>query len=111
MCTLLKLHYAKFDVSRLFCSKVIEEKPLGGRLEPPPPPPVKEGLMGIQALWSFVLLTMLDFENFWFGVFKEIGALGLGIGVIFFTNGRADITKTALERSFNIPSKYKIIFK
>ena len=33
MCILLKLHYAKFDVSRLFWSKVIEEKPL-----------VKEGL-------------------------------------------------------------------
>ena len=28
MCMLLKLHYAKFDVSRLFCSKVIEKKPL-----------------------------------------------------------------------------------
>ena len=27
---LFKLHYAKFDVSNLFCSKVIEEKPLGG---------------------------------------------------------------------------------
>ena len=35
MCLLLKLHYAKFNVSRLFCSKVIEEKPLGGRLETP----------------------------------------------------------------------------
>ena len=33
MCILLKLHYAKFDVSRLFCSKAIEEKPLGGRLD------------------------------------------------------------------------------
>ena len=30
MCILLKLHYAKFDVSRLFCSKGMEEKPLGG---------------------------------------------------------------------------------
>ena len=29
MCILLQLHYAKFDVSRLFCSKVIEEKYLG----------------------------------------------------------------------------------
>ena len=29
MCILLKLHYAKFDVSSLFCSKVIKEKPLG----------------------------------------------------------------------------------
>ena len=28
---LLKLDYANFDVSRLFCSKVIKEKPLGGR--------------------------------------------------------------------------------
>ena len=32
MCILLKLHYAKFDVSRLFCSNVIKEKPLGGRV-------------------------------------------------------------------------------
>ena len=29
MCMLLKLHYAKFDVSRLFLSNVIQEKPLG----------------------------------------------------------------------------------
>ena len=36
MCILLKLHYAKFDVSRLFCSKVIEEKPWRGRLDPSP---------------------------------------------------------------------------
>ena len=43
MCILLKLHYTKFDVSRLFCSKVIEEKPLVGRLDPPPLL-VKEGL-------------------------------------------------------------------
>ena len=32
MCILLKLHYAKFGVSNLFFSKVIEEKPLGDRL-------------------------------------------------------------------------------
>ena len=33
---LLKLHYSKFDVSRLFCSKGIDEKRLGGggRLDP-----------------------------------------------------------------------------
>ena len=37
MCILSKLHHAKFDVSRLFCSKVIKEKPLS----PPPPPPGK----------------------------------------------------------------------
>ena len=36
MCILLKLHYVKFDVSRLFCSKVIEEKPLGVGSNPPP---------------------------------------------------------------------------
>ena len=27
MCVLLKLHYVRFDVSSLFCSKVIEKKP------------------------------------------------------------------------------------
>ena len=37
MCILLKLHYAKFDVSSLFCSKVIQEKSLGVRLPPLPP--------------------------------------------------------------------------
>ena len=42
MYILLKLHYAKFGVSRLFCSKVIEEKPLGGWLDPSL---VKEGLI------------------------------------------------------------------
>ena len=35
MCIILKLNYAKFDVSSLFCSKVIKEKPLGGLLDPP----------------------------------------------------------------------------
>ena len=35
MCILLKLEYAKFDVSNFFFSKVIEEKPLGrDRLDP-----------------------------------------------------------------------------
>ena len=29
MSILVKLHYAKFDLFRLFCSKVIEEKSLG----------------------------------------------------------------------------------
>ena len=48
MCILLKLDYAKFRVSNLFSSKVIEEKSLWGRLDPfppPPPPLVKKGLM------------------------------------------------------------------
>ena len=44
MCILLKLHYARFNVSSVFCSKVIEEKSLGGRLDPPPL--LKEGLRG-----------------------------------------------------------------
>ena len=40
-----------FDVSGLFSSKVIKEKPLAGRLDPPPPPPlVKEGLMDTRLL-------------------------------------------------------------
>ena len=43
MCILLKLHYAKFDVSKLFCSKGIE-KILWGSARPPPPL-VKEGLI------------------------------------------------------------------
>ena len=34
MCILLKLNYAKFSVSKLFFSKVMEEKPLGRRLDP-----------------------------------------------------------------------------
>ena len=37
MCILLKLHYAKFDVSRLFCSNVIEENLWGVGSTPPPP--------------------------------------------------------------------------
>ena len=36
MCILLKLDYAKFGVSNLFLSNVIEENPLCG-LDPPPP--------------------------------------------------------------------------
>ena len=36
MCILLNLNYAKFGVSNLFFSKVMEEKPLGGRLDSPP---------------------------------------------------------------------------
>ena len=35
MCILLTLTYAKFGVSNLFLSKVIEEKPLGGSAQPP----------------------------------------------------------------------------
>ena len=38
MCILLKSDYAKFGVSNLFFSKVIEEKPLMGRFAAPPPP-------------------------------------------------------------------------
>ena len=34
MCILLKLDYARFGVFNLFFSKVIEEKPLGGRFDP-----------------------------------------------------------------------------
>ena len=48
MCILFKLYYATFGVSSLFISKVIEEKPFGGRLDPPPL--VKEGLKTIGIL-------------------------------------------------------------
>ena len=62
MCILLKLHYAKFDVSSLFSSKVIEEKPLVGRLDPPPPPPLGKGRVnGHQAFESMSLLGALIF--------------------------------------------------
>ena len=44
------MHYAKFDVSSLFCSKVIEEKLLGGRLEPPPPPPPSKGRVPVKII-------------------------------------------------------------
>ena len=48
MCILLKLDYAKFGVSNLFYSKVIEEKPFGGRLDPPDPPPLDKGRVNIK---------------------------------------------------------------
>ena len=35
MSILLKLHYAMFGASNFFLSKVIEEKPLGGRFDSP----------------------------------------------------------------------------
>ena len=40
MWILLKLDYAKFGVSNLFCSKVIKEKPL--EISSPPPPPLSQ---------------------------------------------------------------------
>ena len=56
MCILLKLHYAKFDVSRLFCSKVIKGKPLGALLEPPDKGMVKRSLkLHVQNLATFRL--------------------------------------------------------
>ena len=36
----MKFDYAEFGVSSLSFSKVIEEKPLGGRLDLPPPSPI-----------------------------------------------------------------------
>ena len=54
MCILLKLHYAKFDVSRLFCSKVIEEKPLGVK--------VKKHLL-IDVRQNFLLRTFVKFNS------------------------------------------------
>ena len=54
MCIVLKLHYAKFDVSRLFCSKVIKGKTLGALLEPPDKGMVKRSLK-LQNLATFRL--------------------------------------------------------
>ena len=55
MCILLKLDYAKFGVSNFFFSKVIKEKPLGGRLDLPPPL-IKEGLMSEKYMYPKILL-------------------------------------------------------
>ena len=48
MCILLKLDYAKFGVSNLFFSKVIEEKPLFGGVGSISPPLVKKGLKKLE---------------------------------------------------------------
>ena len=64
MCILLKFHCAKFGVSNLFVSKVIEEKPLGGRLDPPPPL-VKEELRSFSIVFRtwFSTIRLLDFSQ------------------------------------------------
>ena len=48
MYILLKLHYAKFDVSGLFCSKVIEKNLWGVGSTPL----VKKGLMKKPIVWD-----------------------------------------------------------
>ena len=58
MCILLKLHYAKFDVSRLLCSKVIEEKPLGWAR-----PPLGKGRVKITSSQDFICLANSNFLN------------------------------------------------
>ena len=58
MCILLKLHHATFNVSRLFCSKVIKEKPSGGRLDPL----VNEGLKKV-VLYALKLLLLRNLRN------------------------------------------------
>ena len=72
MCILFKLHYAKFGVSNLFFPNVIEEKPLGGRLEPPPL--AKERLKGVSgdivctdvsALWALVVISPVNVGKKW----------------------------------------------
>ena len=59
MCTLLKLDYSKFSVLACLFSKVIEEKPLGGWLDPPPL--VKEGLKKIK--WSGFAASHIDWDD------------------------------------------------
>ena len=62
MCILLKLDYAKFGVSTLFFfSKIIEEKPLGGRLDPPP-----TGKGGLRKLKSEKKFQNLEAKNQFF---------------------------------------------
>ena len=59
MCISLKLEYANFGVSKLFCSKVIEQKPLGCRLDPPSPL-VKQGL---NVTVDVLMLTITSLEK------------------------------------------------
>ena len=57
MCRLFKLDYEKFGVFNVSFSKVIEEKALGGLLDPLPPPSlVKKGII---TLLSSVNCTVL----------------------------------------------------
>ena len=63
MCMLLKLHYAKFDVSSLFCSKVIEEKSLGGGSVGPPPPLFKGRVKLYFLLSSNVCCDLINQRN------------------------------------------------
>ena len=60
---LLNLHYAKLYVSRLFCSKVIEENPLGGRLDPPTLGKGRVNPSDICVLLD-VLLLVLNFKSY-----------------------------------------------
>ena len=53
----LKLDYTKFGVSNLFFSKVIEEKPLGCRPNPPPPLPGK-GRINTSVTCNFLCLDI-----------------------------------------------------
>ena len=56
MCMLLKLHYAKLDVSSLFCSKVIGNCP-------PPPLNIGRVKVVVRACYRDTLLRM--FLNIW----------------------------------------------
>ena len=61
MCTILKLHYAKFDASRLNLFKNYGRKIIRGSLDPPPL--VKEGL------------SYFTFSRAWKEVYLEIYVL------------------------------------
>ena len=54
MLILLRFDYAEFDVSNLFFSKVIKEKPLGSRLEP-------SSLLG-QGRVKFMCIIQVNFD-------------------------------------------------
>ena len=57
MCILLKFDYAKFGVSNLCFSEVIEEKPLGARLDPPL---VQKGLRTFAVLYVYSASCLKD---------------------------------------------------
>ena len=76
MCILLNLDYAKFGVSNLLFSKVIEEKPSGGWAQRPLPL-VKEGHVNLsQWLWpKNKISTVMTKLKFFVKILSELSRL------------------------------------
>ena len=100
MCILLKLDYAKFGISSLFLSNVIEEKPFGGRLEPLPL--VKEGLRLRQwrrCYGSLNVHTFLTHRYIWNLQIKMMYNLFTFKSLIFFRPFKNNLNLTKIAKS------------